>query len=186
MNFRGELKKAVLYHLAAGAALSAAVFFLVLSVRYSGSVGNTASKIETIRQNTVRMEEATRMMIERQETARSILPADYEKRSHREIILLALERAKGTLKGAEIKVENFATENGELTLPVAVELKAGKYSDGVRAVEYLEAQRFPYFRVASVTVKRQEGTDELLWRVEGELRMPEERMEIVRSTRAAN
>lgn len=186
MKFAGDLKKALWYHLAAGAALSTVVFALVLTNKYSVGVRNTAAKIETVRNNTVRMEEATRTMIERREFASGVLSADYEKRSHRELILLTLERAKRVLSGAEMILENFSVENGELVLPAVVEFKVSKYRTGVSYVEYLEGLRFPYCRIASVTAKRPEGTDELVWRIEGEFRMPEERMDNAQAVRTIN
>ncbi|MBI5588102.1 MAG: hypothetical protein HY889_07030 [Deltaproteobacteria bacterium] len=186
MNFTGDLKKALWYHLAAGAALSAAVFTLVLTDKYSVGVRNTAAKIETVRNNTVRMEEATRTMIERREFASGVLTAAYEKRSHRETILLALERAKGYLNGAEMRPEDFSVEKGELVLPVAVEFKASKYRTGVSYVEYLEALRFPYFRLTGVTAKKPDGADGIVWRVEGSFRMPERRIENAPEARTVN
>lgn len=178
MNFKGELKKAVLYHLAAGAAFSATLFGLVQTHRYSARLDVSAKEIQTVGEKALRMEEATRVLAGERAEALRVIPEGYEKRSHKEIALAALERFKGSVSGARITVEDFTVEKEELVLPASVEFNAGEYDTGIEAVRRLEEMVFPYFKVSGVTVRRLDDSKEAAWKIDGSLRMPAEKVSV--------
>lgn len=178
MNIKGELKKAVLYHLAAGAALSVTLFALVQAHRYSARLDVSAKEIQTVGEKTRGMEEATRVMAGERAQALKVIPEGYGKRSHKEIALAALERFKGSVSGARITVEDFTIEKEELVLPASVEFNAGEYATGIEAVRRLEELIFPYFRISGVTVRRLVDSKEAAWKIDGSLRMPARKVSV--------
>lgn len=185
MNFTRGLKKAVYYHLIAGISLSVALCILLLASKYKYSLLKATADLEAIRMNVLKMEHVTRVMREKQSMAISLLPADYSFRSHREMLLFALETMRHSIEAADVTVGNFLEENGEIVLPVVLEFGVQQYEKALSTMGYLQGLRFPYFKTQNVSVKRNEGTHEILWRIEGSFRIPSERIKGIPDRRAS-
>jgi len=185
MNSARELKRAIYYHLIAGISLSVVLCVLLFASKYKYSLLKATADFGSIRMNVLKMEHVIRVMREKQSVAVSLLPADYSSRSHREILLLALERARSTVKEAVITVGNFQEEDDEITLPVVLEFNAHQYYEGLNAIGYLQNLRFPYFKTQNVSAKSHEEAHEIIWRIEGSFRIPAERITAIPDRRAA-
>ena len=176
MNIIRELKKTIYYHMMAGISLSVMLCVLLMAAKYKYSLMKATADLGSIRINVLKMEHVVKVMREKQSVAVNILPEDYNSRSHREIVLLALERMRSSITGADVIVGNFLEENGKLTLPVTLEFKAHQYNEGLNVIGHLQELRFPDFKTQNVIAKRNEETHEIVWRIGGLLRMPAERV----------
>lgn len=185
MNVTRDLKKGVYYHLITGLSLCAALSILLLVSKYKYNLLKATADLEVLRMNALKMEHVSRVMREKQSVAIRMLPADYSSRSHQEILLLALETMKGSIKTADITVGNFLEENGEIALPVVLEFGVVQYEKALSAMGYLQGLRFPYFKTQNVSVKRSEGAYESIWRIEGSFRIPSERIQGIPEQRAS-
>lgn len=176
MNVTRELRKGIYYHLIAGLLLCASLGTLLLASKYKYNLLKATDDLEVIRMNVLKMEHVIKVMREKQSVATRLLPADYSSRSHQEILLLALETTKDTMKAADITVGNFLEENGEISLPVILEFGVAQYEKALNDMGYLQGLRFPYFKIQNVSIKRSEGTYKSIWRIEGSFRIPSERI----------
>ncbi len=176
MNSTRDLKNRVYLHLAAGILLSVVLCVLILASKYKDSLITATAEPDALRMNVLKMEHLTRVMQENQSYAVRLLPADYNSRSHQEILLLSLEGVRRYIKGADIIVGNFTEENDELTLPVTLEFSAGQYYEGLNTAGYLLGLRFPYFRIRNIAAKRNDAAHEISWRIEGSFRIPSGRI----------
>jgi len=192
VNVTIDLRKGIYYHLIAGLLLCAALGTLLLVSKYKYNLLKATADLEVIRMNVLKMEHVIRVMREKQSVAIRLLPTDYSSRSHREILLLALEATRDSVKTANITVGNFLDENGETVLPVVLEFGVVQYEKALNQYEkalnvmgHLQGLRFPYFKTQNVGVKRSEGTYESIWRIEGSFRIPSERIKEIPDRRAS-
>ena len=185
MNVTRDLKKGVYYHLIAGLSLCAALCILLLVNKYKYNLLKATADLEVIRMNALKMEHVVGVMREKESVAIRLLPADYSSRSHREILLLALETTRDSVRTADITVGNFLDENGEIVLPVVLEFGVHQYEKALSVMGYLQGLRFPYFKTQHVSIKRSEGTYESIWKIEGSFRIPSERIQGIPDRRAS-
>lgn len=185
MNVTRDLRKGIYYHLIAGLLLCAALCTLLLVSKYKYNLLKATADLEVIRMNVLKMEHVIKVMREKQSVAIRLLPADYSSRSHQEILLLALEAMKDSIKTADITVGNFLEENGEIALPVVLEFGVAQYEKALNDMGYMQGLRFPYFKTQNVSIKRSEGTYKSIWRIEGSFRIPAERIQGIPDRRAS-
>lgn len=176
----GGLKRHVTYQLWAGIALSIIIFFVSILGRYEKSLSQTVGRLEVVRVNAQKMKQDVAQMESLMRRIDALLPADYNSRSHREIILLALDDIKMAVKGGEITVTNFEDKVGELSLQTNIIMPVNNWTSLVNDVKYLSSKRFPYFRIKNVVVEAKDGskttTSALICKIEGSIKMPAERL----------
>ena len=185
MNVTIDLRKGIYYHLIAGLLLCAALGTLLLVSKYKYNLLKATADLEVIRMNVLKMEHVIRVMREKQSVAIRLLPTDYSSRSHREILLLALEATRDSVKTANITVGNFLDENGETVLPVVLEFGVDQYEKALNVMGHLQGLRFPYYKTEHVSIKRNEGTYESIWKIEGTFRIPSEKITGIPDQRAS-
>lgn len=176
MNITTMLIKAAYRHLTTGIILSVSICFLILAGKYKHSLIKATTDLDTIRMNVPMMEHAVRVMKEKQTAALHLLPPDYNSKSHQELLLRSLEKVKSSINETDIIIGNIVEENNEITLPVTLEFSVSRYYDGLNTIGYLRGLRFPYFQLRNVAAKRAEGDSVIIWKIEGSLRIPSERI----------
>lgn len=171
-----ELKKAVYIHLVAGVIFSTLFFAALLLAGYRDSLVRAEDSLVRIRRNIVSMEATIEDIRFKKRLIGSVIPADYSKRSNREIMLISLEKARMQIPGASISVAGFVEEGDDITLPVVFEFPVLNYYDAIRSIGYLEGQNFPHFKVKGVVIRKGEDGSGVMGRVDGSFMMPSERL----------
>lgn len=172
-----ELRKTVTHHLIAGAILSVTIIFATVLDRYESSLLDAIGRFELIRINTVRLKQSAVEIDSVKKKIAAMLPPDYASKTHRELILLALDDIKMTFKGSEITVTNFEDKAGELSLPVNIKIPVDNYTVLVKRIGYLQSLRFPHFVIKNMTIEKasdKEGV--IVSKIEGLLKMPLEEL----------
>lgn len=170
----GELKRPVTFHLIAGIVLSAIIVSVIVLAKYEKSLSDTTKRSGLIRTNALKVEQA---VIDTDSAMRKIdglLPSYYHSRSHKEIMLLALDGIKTAIKGADITVTNFDERGGEIILPVNISIPVDSYLHLVSNIGYLQSMNFPFFAIKNIVIEKAAGkpSDAILCKIEGSLRMP--------------
>lgn len=173
------LKKTVTFHLISGIILSAIVISVISLSRYENSLLDAISKFELIKTNILKMRQAIANMDSTVRKVNSLLPSGYYSKSHRELMLLALDDIKTSFKGSEITVTNFDEKAGEISLPVGIKIPVDDYVILVNKIGYLQSMKFPQFIIKNILIER--GTGALgavivICNIEGSLRMPVEKL----------
>lgn len=175
-----ELKRAAIYHLISGTILSMTILLAIVLNKYEKSLLDTIGRFEHIQMNTIKLHQfsADADLIMRR--INDMLPADYASRTHREILLLALDDIKMAFSGSSIIVTNFEEKAGELSLPVSIKFPVNDYTLLVNKIGYLQSLKFPYFTVKSLTIEKATDKEAIISTIEGALKMPVERIRIKR------
>jgi len=168
---------AVSYHIITGIVLSVAIILAVALNRYENSFLDATGRFDLIRINAVRVKQSIAEMDSAMKKIRAMLPPDYDSRTHRELVLLALDDIKINFKGSEITVTNFEEKDGEISLPVNIKTPVDNYTVLVKRTGYLQSLRFPHFVIKGLTIEKasdKEGV--IILKIEGSLKMPIERL----------
>ena len=174
-----ELKKTATRCLMAGIILSAIIISVVSLSKYENSLSDAISRFELIKINTLKMKQATANMDSTIKKINSLLPDDYYSKSHRELMLLALDDIKTSFTGSEITVTNFDERAGEISLPVSIKIPADDYVMLVNKVGSLQTMKFPQFTIKNIVVGRGTATIGaiiMICNIDGSLRMPAEKL----------
>jgi hypothetical protein len=162
----------------AGVFLSIIIFFAILLIKYQNSLLEAIEKSELIRINTLKMKQATKHMDSTIEKINNLLPMNYSSASHRELLLLALDDIKMTIRESEITVTNFEEKDGSIFLPVVIKFPVNDYVVLIRMIGYLQSMNFPSFSIKNILIgSKAEGQIEfILCTIEGSLQMPAEKL----------
>lgn len=172
-----ELRKAISHYIIAGIILSIAIILMVVLNRYEDSLLDAVGRLDLININAVRIKQSIAEMDSVMKRIRAMLPPDYDSRTHRELLLLALDDIKINFKGSEITVTNFEERDGEISLPVNIKTQIDNYAALVRRVGYLQSPSFPHFVIKGLTIEKasdKEGV--IILRIEGSLKIPLEKL----------
>lgn len=167
-----ELERTITRHLVAGITLSVIIFSVIALGKYKNSLLDATSRSELIRINALKMKENTIHMDSVIKRMNSLLPHDYYSKSHRELLLLALDNIKMTIKGSVITVTNFDEKADEITLPVNISIPVDDYVSLVNNIGYLQSMRFPHFVIKNVVMERAADSGTIICRIDGLLKMP--------------
>jgi hypothetical protein len=170
-----DLDKPLFYHAVLGALFALLLFCAMLLSGYRDSLADAEDSMVRIRRNLVAMDSAREDLRGKRELVASIIPARRRAKSNRELMLVSLENARARIPGAKLTVTGFTEENGELVLPVVFEFPVVNYNDALKTVGFLEEMALPYFSPTGLTIVRVEGTGNVEGRIEGSLRMPDEK-----------
>lgn len=173
-----ELKKPFILYLIAGIVLSAIIVSVIVFAKYEKSLLDTKNKLEFIRINASKAEQASIAIDSAIKRINSLLPSYYYSKSHKEIILLALDDIKTTIRGADIAITNFDDKAGEMILPVNISISVNNYVQLVNNIGYLQSLSFPYFDIENMVIENAAGKPlgGTICKIEGSLRMPAERL----------
>jgi len=177
-----DLRKTLSRYIIAGIILSVDIIFIIILNRYESSLLDDSSRFDLIRINAVRVKQSIAEMDSAMKKIRKMLPSDYDSRTHRELILLALDDIKINFKGSEITVTNFEEKEGKISLPVNIKIPVNSYTALVKKVGYLQSLRFPNFVFKGLIIEKASDKDEgvIILRIEGSLKMPIERLRTYR------
>lgn len=169
-----ELKKIIIYHLITGIIFSIILLFVLMLNKYGNSLADTVSRFELIKTNTLKMKHSAADIELRIKHIESLLPADFYTRSPHELIFLALDGIKTTIKGAEITVTNFDERGGEIIIPVNISIPVDSYLQMVNNIGYVQSLNFPFFAIRNIVIEKATGkpSDVIICNIEGSLRMP--------------
>lgn len=172
------LKKTVAYHLTAGMILSIVIASVIMIGKYEKSLSETISRIAAIKANAARLDEYIRQMDSAIKRIDNILPPDYNSKTHRDLMLLALDGIKSTFKGSEITVSNFEEKSGEMSLPVAIKFPVENYAEMVNRIGYLQSLRLPDFTIRKAVIEKTSDRtySGIICSIEGLLHMPAEHL----------
>lgn len=176
MIYYKELKKPVAIHLIAGIVLSTVIIFVIVLAKYEKTLLDTISKFELIKINSSKMKQAAADMDSAMKRVNSQLPPYYYSKSHKEIILLALDEIKTTIKSADITVTNFDDKTGGIILPVNISTTVTDYTQLVNNIGYLQSLNFPYFAIKNILIEKMLEKSVIICKIDGSLRMPAERL----------
>lgn len=175
-----ELRKAVSYHLWAGIALSIVIISVSILGRYEKSLLQTMGRIEVVSINMQKMNQDIAQMDSLVKRINALLPSEYESKSHREIMLLALDDIRMNIKGAEIKVASFEDKEGELSLQANIVIPVSDWTLLVNEIRYLQSLRFPYFGIKNIVIEEKDVSKTEAGapacKIEGYLKMPAEKL----------
>lgn len=173
-----QLKKTIIYHLISGITLSAVIITLFLLSKYENNLFDTIGKFQHIKINAFKMKQAMADMDSVMNRINTVLPSEYSSKSHRELLLFALDDIKMTFKGSEIAVTHFNEKEGELFLPVNISFSLDDYSTVIKRIGYLQSMKIPQFKIKHVGIDSgvDKQTNVAKCIIEGSLRMPLERL----------
>lgn len=174
-----NLGKTTIYHLLAGIALSIVLIVVLALYRYERSLLAHSKRIEAVRMNTLKLNEETAALEALKKKIDVMLPSEYNFKSHRELMLLALDSVKANIKVSEVKVENFEETGGELSLRTNLTIPVNDWNILLKDLHYLQAQRLPAFHIKSLLIKAvgAESSGGLpVCTLEGSLKLPLERL----------
>ncbi len=175
----GNLGRTAIYHLLAGIALSI-MFIVVLTLyRYERSLLTHSKRIEAVTMNTLKLSEETAILDALKKKIDVMLPSEYNSKSHRELMLLALDGIKTNIKKSEIKVSNFEDAGGELSLKTNLTIPVNDWNILLKDIQYLQTPRLPSFDIKSLLIKAggAESSGGLpVCAIEGSFKMPAERL----------
>ncbi len=170
MNAGRELRKAAVWHLAAGSTFSALLFLVIFLGKYEtrllvaivqyGKIKATASVIKNAELD---MDSSIKKIT-------GLSPSGGSFRS-REMMLIYLDEIKDRVRGARLNVQNFEQKGAELTLPVSISIPVYSYRAMVEDIGYFQSMRLPYFRIDRITLNKPEDK-RYTCVVEGALVMP--------------
>lgn len=173
-----QLKKTIIYHLISGIALSGVIIALFLLHKYENNLFDAIGKFQLIRINAFKMKQAMADMDSVMNSINTVLPSGYSSKTHRELLLFALDDIKMTFKGSEIAVTHFDEKEGELLLPVNISFSFDDYSTALKRIGYLQSMKIPQFKIKKVVIDS--GSDKqanvVICKIEGFLKMPIERL----------
>lgn len=178
----GNLGRTAIYHLLAGLALSI-VFIVVLTLyRYERSLLTHSKRIEAVRMNTIKLSEETTILDALKKKIDVMLPSEYNSKSHRELMLLALDGIKTNIKMSEVKVSNFEEAGGEVSLKANLTIPVNDWNIFLKDLHYLQnlqIRGLPFFDIKSILIKAggAESSGGLpVCAIEGSFKMPVERL----------
>lgn len=176
MMFYNELKKAVLKHLIGGIAFAVVLFVIVFSARYGESLVSTVKLFEKQKENYKKMSESVADLEKVMGQIDAMIPADYYDKGNREIILLAIGNIKSKLRYAEVKIEDFKEEGGEISMPMEIHFPVDDYTVMTESIAYIQSYKFPYFIFDGIEVARSKDNSEITCNIKGSMRMPSGRL----------
>jgi galactokinase len=108
-------RKNLYYHAAAGTLFALILFMALALAGYRDGLFRAVDSLVKVRRNLISMKAALAEMKSVRGRISRIIPADYDKRSNREILLLSLEDALKEIPGATVAVSGFVEEGTEMS-----------------------------------------------------------------------
>lgn len=181
----GTLRKTAIYHLLAGLALSIVLVVVTALYRYERGLLADSKRIEAVRVSALKLKEETARLEALKKRIDVILPSEYNSKSHRELMLLALDSIRTNLEKSEVKVSNFEEAGGELSLKTNLTIPVEDWNILLKKLYYLQniqTRGLPFFDIKNLVIKTG-GTEAAgglpVCTLEGSLKMPIERLKVL-------
>ena len=171
INYFDYLRKKFPLYLISGVILSLLAFTSVLANRYDKHLYNVLYDMQSMRLNKDRINEQVRDIDSILDYFKSRYKLDIDDISPERQILSTLDHLKSRLLDAQITVTSFEKKNGNLQLPVNIQLSISSYRNLVNSVGYLESLGIPDYRIERLYIS--EGQESgLVLILSGALSMP--------------
>lgn len=168
-----KLKKLLLYYAVSALCATILISGSVLTEAYIMSLTDTLDKFQTLKINSIKMKEASRMAGETLTTVRTAF-SSYDKTEAMEgILLTTVDSIKERMKGADVTVTNFEKKGSEIELPVSLTGTIQDYADFINHIGYLQSLPSPIFYMSGVTITDQSDEKNALinFEIRGTLKM---------------
>jgi hypothetical protein len=142
---------------------------------YHKSVTTAVIKMNQVVANTLSMKQSIDDIDSVMNRVINLLPKNYSEKSHKELLLFALDDIKTLFKGGEITITGFEEKAGELLLAINIKTPVTNYKNVVKDVEYLQNLRFPSFHIKAMVIEKtadKQKDDLLICKIEGALKIP--------------
>ncbi len=166
------LKKLLFLYAVSGVLFLIALGGVIVLKKYGDSLSNTMNRLQTAKQNLIRIKEAHKDIAETIAEMKSIVPEDAAVRGPEERIFIGIDELKSRLKNAEVSITNIEYKGDEVSLPVGIKASAaGKdYAAFVNAVGYLQSMSFPFFSIGSISISASQDKTAVLYEIKGTLK----------------
>jgi hypothetical protein len=171
-----ESKKAVLIHLAAGAAFALVLFGIIFCTRYGDSLTETVKQFEIQKNNYKKIEKASIDLENVMGRIDEMIPEGYFSKSHNDLILTAIRDIKSALSFAEIKIIDFNEQKNEIVLPVEITFPVVDYTIMTESIAYIQSFKFPYFIFDDIAIERSQESEDIICKIKGSMRMPRQKL----------
>ncbi|MDO8281786.1 MAG: hypothetical protein Q7U10_04065 [Thermodesulfovibrionia bacterium] len=176
MMFYNELKKAVMRHLIGGIVFAVILFVIIFGGRYGESLVGTVKLFEKQKENYKKMSDSVADLEKVMAQIDAMIPADYYSKTNREFILLSIGNIKSKLKYAEVKIDDFKEEGGEISMPLEIHFPVDDYTVMTESIAYIQSLKFPYFIFDGIEVARSKDNSEITCNIKGSIRLPAGRL----------
>ncbi len=165
-----------LYVLYAAAAL---LFFGLLSAAvllttYCEHLRDETNRLLAMKIGYVKMRDATAEIHRSLGVVRGVVPGGLFDEQPEGLLAASLDGIKTRFPREEVAVTEMVYREGDVALPVTIKGSLSDYSDFVNRVQYLQAMKFPFFSILSLSIRKSEeiGLPPVVFEVGGELRLP--------------
>ena len=172
MNYWNNIKSRYILYAISGILLGLTAFSSVLAHRYDNYLTGRMDKLDKISSNRHKIKkqiEDTDSVVKR---FRSDFNLDTDNFNADAYILNSLDKIKGQLKNAAVKVGEIRDYKGERAVSVDIKMSQRDYSMLVSTVQYMESFRIPHFKIDTFSIVKKDSR-ELLLSIRGTLLMPQ-------------
>lgn len=170
-----KLKKYLLWYMLSGFLLAAVIILISLINMYHSSVSTAVAQMNQIKANVSDMRQSIEDIDSAMKKITSLLHKNYPDKSHKELLMLAIDDIKMIFKDGEITITGFEEKEGELLLGINIKANITNYKKFVSDVEYLQNLRFPSFHFKTIMIEKpvdKKSDDILSCKIEGILKIP--------------
>lgn len=146
------------FYIAAAAGFTAILVIAIFVRGYALSYDETVRNLDRIRMGLVRIERATKDMQQSISTIETVIPVHLFTESPERQILAGLDELKVIMKNSTVTISSeIAQRDNRVALPVSVKGVVTDYSLFVNSIGELQAMRFPFITIATITMNREEA-----------------------------
>ncbi len=150
------LDRTINQYLIAGTVLSVLIFVMLLLNNYKQSLDYALKSFSRITANKVKMDKSVEDMDRIKQAVDIALPAGSSLDAE-EVILLTLDKIEKRINGGKIVIRDISKENGEVVLPVTIEMVVDDFSTLADSVARLQSFVFPYIVFNDLAISRDQS-----------------------------
>jgi len=159
MTDQSMLARPLKIHLVAGVFCSLVFLTFLLLEKYNAHLESETEKLSIVQTNFDQMIKTVDQIDLTLDKVRAVLPADYEERSNRELMFMALDEMRSVLKGADIMVSDFVEnpELKEIRIPINIFVPLKTYRAMLENTGYLQSLKFPFLTINGIRIEKTES-----------------------------
>ncbi len=176
-----KIKKYLRSHILSGFMLGVVIVSATFVSMYYDSIDSAVNKMNRVVVNTSKMRQSIQDIDLAMKKINNLLPKNYYEKSHKELLLFALDDIKAVFKDAEITISSFEEDKGELLLGIGIKTSMENYRNFLKQLEYLQNLRFPSFHLKTIVIEKshyKQRDDVMTSKIEGVLKMPVGRLKV--------
>jgi hypothetical protein len=169
-----KLHRLLVYYVLAGLFFLVSLASAVMVHKYSDSLADTVDKLLSLKVSLIKIKAAAGDVKRSTAFLKAAVPARFFDDPPERSILVGLDAVRIRMKGDEVTTSELLYKENEVNLPVMIRGNLRDYSNLVNNVGYLQAMRFPFFSIMSLSIKKTgelEG-QEVSYEIKGELKVP--------------